>query len=278
MRRPVLLLLPAAIPVVLVLGATVVLGLAQSLGLMPVAGNTEFGVDAYRAVFASGDLWSSLIVSVAVATVATAIALVVGLATALAVRATRVGGRMLAALAASTIPIPHIIGAAAIGLLLADSGWLPRLLGMDDGSWPQLVAGPWWGAVVLEYAWKESAFIALVVVSSMAADADEISDTAAVLGAGRLARLRYIMLPLAAPALITAGAISFIYALGSFEVPWLLGRAYPESVSVLAYRLFTSTDLAVRPQALAVAMITVGLCLAVGVAALGLLRRRSVLT
>jgi putative spermidine/putrescine transport system permease protein len=215
---------------------------------------------------------------VAVATVATAIALVVGLATALAVRATRVGGRMLAALAASTIPIPHIIGAAAIGLLLADSGWLPRLLGMDDGSWPQLVAGPWWGAVVLEYAWKESAFIALVVVSSMAADADEISDTAAVLGAGRLARLRYIMLPLAAPALITAGAISFIYALGSFEVPWLLGRAYPESVSVLAYRLFTSTDLAVRPQALAVAMITVGLCLAVGVAALGLLRRRSVLT
>jgi len=278
MRRPVLLLLPAAIPVVLVLGATVVLGLAQSLGLIPVAGNTEFGVDAYRAVFASGDLWSSLIVSVAVAAVATAIALVVGLATALAVRATRVGGRMLAALAASTIPIPHIIGAAAIGLLLADSGWLPRLLGMDDGSWPQLVAGPWWGAVVLEYAWKESAFVALVVVSSMAADADEISDTAAVLGAGRLARLRYIMLPLAAPALITAGAISFIYALGSFEVPWLLGRAYPESLSVLAYRLFTSTDLAVRPQALAVAMITVGLSLAVGVAALGLLRRRSVLT
>jgi putative spermidine/putrescine transport system permease protein len=278
MRRPVLLLLPAAIPVVLVLGATVVLGLAQSLGLIPVAGNTEFGVDAYRAVFASGDLWSSLIVSVAVAAVATAIALVVGLATALAVRATRVGGRMLAALAATTIPIPHIIGAAAIGLLLADSGWLPRLLGMDDGSWPQLVAGPWWGAVVLEYAWKESAFVALVVVSSMAADADEISDTAAVLGAGRLARLRYIVLPLAAPALITAGAISFIYALGSFEVPWLLGRAYPESLSVLAYRLFTSTDLAVRPQALAVAMITVGLSLAVGVAALGLLRRRSVLT
>jgi len=278
MRRPLLLLLPAVIPVAVVLGATLMLGLAQSLGLVPVVGDAKFDASAYRAVIASGDLWPALYVSLAIATVATAIALVVGLATALAVRATRIGGRVLATLAASTIPIPHIIGAAAIGLLLADSGWLPRLLGADDGSWPQLVAGPWWGAVVLEYAWKESAFIALVVVTSMAADAEELSDTAAVLGAGRRARLCHIVLPLAAPALITAGAISFIYALGSFEVPWLLGRAYPEPLPVLAYRLFTSTDLAVRPQALAVAMITVGLCLAVGVAALGLLRRRSVLT
>lgn len=278
MRRPLLLLLPAVIPVSLVLGATLLLGIAQSMGLIPVVGDAELGLDAYSAVVASGDLWPALFVSLAVATAATAIALVVGLATALAVRTTRVGGRMLATLAASTIPIPHIIGAAAIGMLLADSGWLPRLLGTDDGFWPQLVAGPWWGAVVLEYAWKESAFIALVVVASMATDAEELSDTAAALGAGRLARLRHIVLPLAATALITAGAISFIYALGSFEVPWLLGRAYPEPLPVLAYRLFTSTDLAVRPQALAVAMITVGLCLAVGVTALGLLRRRSVLT
>lgn len=278
MRRPLLLLVPAVIPVSLVLGATVVLGLAQSVGLLPIVGNADLGADAYSAVVASGDLWLALAVSLAVASAATALALVVGLATALAVRATRLGGRVLATLAASTIPIPHIIGAAAIGLLLADSGWLPRLLGIDEGSWPQLVAGPSWGAVVLEYAWKESAFIALVVVTSMAADAEELSDTAAVLGAGRIARLRHIVLPLAAPGLITAGAISFIYALGSFEVPWLLGRAYPEPLPVLAYRLFTSTDLGVRPQALAVAMITVALCVAVGAAAMGLLRRRSVLT
>ena len=192
-------------------------------------------------------------------------------------RSTRRGGRILATLAASTIPVPHIIGAAAIGLLLADSGWLARLFGADGGTWPQLVAGPWWAAVVLEYAWKESAFIALVVITSIAADADELSDTAAVLGARPLSRLRHVTLPLAAPGLIVAGTISFIYALGSFEVPWLLGRAAPEPLPVLAYRLFTSTDLSVRPQALAVAMITVALSVAVGLGALALLRRRMVL-
>ncbi|MBI1352356.1 MAG: ABC transporter permease subunit [Actinomycetales bacterium] len=275
--RARLLLLPAVVPVVVVLGATLALGGAQSLGLMPVVGEPALNLRAYRAVVASGDLWPAITVSVTVAGAATALALAVGLATALAVRASRVGGRILGALAASTIPIPHVVGAAAIGLLLADTGWLPRLLGLDEGAWPALVAGPWWGAVVLEYAWKESAFVALVVLASLAADTGELMDTAAVLGAGRWARARHILLPLALPGLVTAGAISFIYAVGSFEVPWLLGRSSPEPLSVLAYRLFTSTDLTVRPQALAVAVVTVALSAAIGLAALGLLRRRPVL-
>lgn len=275
--RPRLLLIPAVVPVIAVLGITAVLGAAQSLGLMPVAGEPHLGLQAYRSVVESGDLWPAIAVSIAVALAATSIALVIGLTTALAVRASRVGGRILAAIAASTIPIPHIVGAAAIGLLVADTGWLPRLLGLDSSSWPALVAGPWWGAVILEYAWKESAFVALVVLSSLAACTSELMDTAAVLGAGRLARVRHILLPLATPGLITAGAISFIYALGSFEVPWLLGRSYPEPLPVLAYRLFTSTDLTARPQALAVAVVTVGISVIVGMAALALLRRRAVL-
>lgn len=276
MRRPLLLVLPAAVPVVLVLGVTLVFGVAQSLGLMPIVGQPRLSTDSYSAVLASGDLWSALRVSVVVATAATSLALIVGFATALAVRSTRRGGRILATLAASTIPIPHLIGAAAIGLLLADSGWLARLFGADGGTWPQFVAGPWWAAVVLEYAWKESAFVALVVITSIAADADELSDTAAVLGAGTWTRIRHVTVPLATPGLIVAGAISFIYALGSFEVPWLLGRASPEPLPVLAYRLYTSTDLGARPQALAVAMTTVALSVAVGIGAVTMLRRRPV--
>lgn len=277
MRRPGLLVLPALVPIVLVLGAAVVMGAAQSLGLTPLVGEPHLSADAYTVSAGSGDVWQAVGVSLAVASAATAIAIVVGFATALAVTSTRRGGRVLASLAAATIPVPHIIGAAAVGLLLADSGWLPRILGADAGSWPQLVAGPWWGAVVLEYAWKESAFIALVIVTSIAADADELSDTAAVLGAGPASRIRHVIVPIAAPGVIVGGAISFIYALGSFEVPWLLGRAYPEPLPVLAYRLFTSTDLTARPQALAVAMLTVAMSATIGALALALLRRRTVL-
>ncbi|MDP2323143.1 MAG: ABC transporter, partial [Gammaproteobacteria bacterium] len=202
MKRPLLLILPAVIPTVLVLGVALTMGAAQSLGLAPVTGQSSASLDAYAAVMASGDLWSAISISVSVAIAATCIALVVGFATALAATSTKRGGRILTGLAASTIPVPHVIGAAAIGLLLADSGWLARLFGADSESWPQFVAGPWWLAVIMEYAWKESAFVALVVITTLARDAVALSDTAAVLGASATARIRHISLPLASPALV----------------------------------------------------------------------------
>ena len=271
MRRSLALIAPAAVPTVLVLGVSLTAVVGQSLGLAPVVGQAALTGDAYRAAAATEGLGGSMLLSLAIATAATLLALVVGLATALAVRATRVGGRILSGIAALTIPVPHLVGAAAVGLLLSDSGLLARVSG--GVAWPQLVAGPWWAAVVLEFGWKESAFVALVVVSVLASYADQLEETAAVLGAGPLSRLRHITLPLAAPALVISGAVSFIYVLGSYEVAWLLGRAYPEPLPVLAYRLFTSTDLSARPEAMAVAVLTVLLCAFVGAGSLAALRR-----
>ena len=273
MRRSIALIAPAAVPTALVLGVGLSMVVGQSIGLVPVVGQARLSLDAYRDAAANESLGSSLLLSLSVATAATFLALTVGLATALAVRATRVGGRVLSGFAALTIPVPHLIGAAAIGLLLSDSGLLSRLAGAGAGEWPQLVAGPWWVAVVLEFGWKESAFVALVVVTGLAPYADQLDETAAVLGAGPWSRLRHVTLPLAAPGLLIAGGVSFVYALGSYEVAWLLGRAYPEPLPVLSYRLFTSTDLTARPEALAVATLTVLVCVVVGAGALSVMRR-----
>ncbi len=273
MRRSLVLIAPAALPTALVLGVGLTMVVGQSVGLVPVVGPVRPNLDAYRDVAATQSLGSSLLVSLTIATAATVLALIVGLATAVAVRATRFGGRILSGLAALTIPVPHLIGAAAIGLLLSDSGMIARLTGAGPGEFPQIVAGPWWAAVVLEFGWKESAFVALVVVSVLASDADELDETAAVLGAGPWSRVRHVTLPLAAPGLLIAGAVSFVYVLGSYEVAWLLGRAYPEPLPVLAYRLFTSNDLTARPEALAVATLTVLLCAVVGAVALSAMRR-----
>jgi putative spermidine/putrescine transport system permease protein len=264
---------PAVIPTGVVLGVGLAMVVAQSVGLVPVVGPARLSVDAYRDAADGENLATSLLLSLALAGAATGIAVVVGLAAAIAVRATRVGGRLLAALAALTIPVPHLIGAAAIGLLLSDSGLVARLTGAAPGEFPQLVGGPWWTAVVLEFGWKESAFVALVVVSALTRYADGLGETAAVLGAGAWKRLRHITIPLATPALVVAGGVSFVYVLGSYEVSWLLGRAYPEPLPVLAYRLFTSSDLSARPEALAVATLTVAACALVGVGVVRMLSR-----
>lgn len=266
-----LAVLPAAVAVLLVLGAGLGAALLQSLGLMPLLGEPRVTAAAYLEVRA--DLVGAAGLSLLIASASTLIAALVGLTTALYLVGSRLGHRALAMVAASSIPVPHLVGAASVGLLLADGGLVSRWLGVPPEAWPALVAGRWPTAVVVEYAWKESAFVALVVTASLATRAASYLETAALLGAGPWARLRHVTLPLAGPALITASAITFVYTLGSYEVAWLLGAAYPEPLPVMAYRLFTSTDLTARPGAMAVAVMTTTLAAAVTVAALALLRR-----
>ena len=272
-RRTTLLLLPALVPTVLVLGVGLGAAVLRSTGLAPLVGEPAPTLAAYRAVAADRSVRDGVVVSLGVAGASTVLAVTVGTVVALLITWSRRGGRWLRLAAAVTVPVPHLVGAAAVGLLLADHGLLARLLGLDAGQLPALVAGPWWVAVVAEYAWKESAFVALVVLAALARRAPALDEAAADLGAGRWQRTRRVTLPLAAPAAIGSGGIAFAYVLGSYEVAWLLGRSYPEPLPVLAYRLHTDLDLAHRNQALVVALLTTVLSLAALLATAALLRR-----
>lgn len=277
-RRPALLgalmVLPAVLPALFVVVGGTGAAIIQSLGLMPLIGPITVGFGAYTAQASALPL--SIGTSLGIAAASTVIAAVVGFAAALVIVSGRTGGRFVALISASTVTVPHLVGAATIGLLLADSGFLPRILGIPSEDWPSLVAGPWWVAVVAEYAWKESAFVALVVAGTLATRVARYDETAALLGAGRMQRLRFVMVPLATPSLVISCTITFVYTLGSYEVAWLLGRTYPEPLPVMALRLFSSISLGARPEAAAVAVVTSILSLAVvGLAFLTL--RRSAL-
>ncbi len=267
-----LLVAPALVPVVVVVGTGLTATALQSTGLMPLVGRAAPTLDAFRGAAADEELVRSAALSLAIASVSTVLAVAVGFLLAVAVLDGRAGGRLVRVAAVATIPVPHVVGAASIGLLLSDSGVVARLSGADGGGMPQLVAGPWWVATVAEYAWKESAFVAVVVLASLARQHGELTEVATSLGARPFQRLRRVTLPLAAPSLVAAGGIAFAYALGSYEVPWLLGRTAPEPLPVLAYRLFTDLDLTTRPQAAAVGMVTIAVAVIVLAGTAALLR------
>lgn len=272
--RATLLVLPAVVIALVVVGGGVGATLLQALGLMPIAGPLTPSVDAFAAH--PEDLAAATGVSLAVAAVSTLIAVVVGTATAVVIVSARTGSRLLAALGATTVTVPHLVGAATVGLLLSDAGVLPRLLGIPPDAWAPWVGGPLWGAVIAEFAWKESAFVALVVTGTLATRIATYDETAALLGAGRWHRFRHVLLPLTAPTIVICAAISFVYALGSYEVTWLLGRTYPEPLPVLAVRLFQGVSLASRPEAAAVAVVTCAIALAVVASTFAALRRTAV--
>lgn len=272
--RGVLLVLPAALVTLLVVGGGIGATLLQALGLMPIAGPMTPGFDAFLAH--PDDLAAATGVSLAVATVSTLIAVVVGTSAAVVIVSGRAGSRLIAALSATTVTVPHLVGAATIGLLLSDAGVLPRLLGIPPEAWAPWVGGPLWGAAIAEFAWKESAFVALVVTGTLATRIATYDETAALLGAGRWRRFRHVLLPLTAPSIVICAAISFVYALGSYEVSWLLGRTYPEPLPVLAVRLFQGVSLASRPEAAAVALVTCAISLAAVAGTFAVLRRTAV--
>jgi len=178
--RSTLLVLPALVPSVLVLAVALGAALLQSTGLLPPVGLPDPGLSAYAVP--GGDLGAAVLISLAVAAGATACAALVGLLTALVVVAGGRRGRLVAALSTLTVPLPHLVAAAATGLLLADSGLLARLTGTTAGGWPQWVASPGWVAVGVELAWKESAFIALVVTGTLAVRGPALLEAAAVAG------------------------------------------------------------------------------------------------
>ncbi|MDQ0278834.1 putative spermidine/putrescine transport system permease protein [Arthrobacter silviterrae] len=261
---------PAVLVATFVVGGGMATSLAQSLGLFPLVGPPSLTVAAYAAQ--ASELPAGIGLSLAIAAASTLVACLVGFTAALVIVQGRWCGKLVAALGTLTIPVPHIIGAASMSLLLADSGLLARLFN-TGGGWPELVGGPWWIAVVAEYGWKESAFVALVVTGTLATRAVSYDETAALLGAGRLRRLRHVLIPLSMPALAVCATIVFVYSLGSYEVAWLLGRAYPEPLPVMALQLFNSATLTARPEAAAVAMVTTTLSFGAVAAAFAYLRR-----
>ncbi len=264
----------AVLLVVAVTGTALVAILATSLGLLPLVGQPRLSADAFTTP--AQDLLAATSESLLASTAATVLAAAIGLALATALlRAVR-GRRLLLGLAVAVLTVPHLVGAVAIGLLLSDAGLAQRWSGVHGTSWPELVGGRWPWATVIELAWKESAFVALVVVAAVERRYAALREVAAVLGAPPSAQWRWVLLPLALPALALSSLVVFVFSLGTYEVPRLLGRAYPEPLPVMAYRLFTDIDIAARASAASTAVVGTGLALLATLLAVPLVQRLSV--
>jgi putative spermidine/putrescine transport system permease protein len=264
--------IPAAVLIVVVVGLGLLWTVLGSFGFIKDFGKSEFTTSYYASVLP--DALRASVLSVVLAVISTFIASLIGVVVAFILHTRIKAHRFLSAAISMTVPIPHVIAALAIDLLLGDAGWLVRLFNVHPGNWPSFVAGRWWLAVIFEYSWKESAFIALVIIAMLPRNAVHLQDISRTLGASSFSRIRKVFIPLAAPGLIAAAGLSFIYALSSYEVAWLLGRAYPEPLSILAFRLFSSTDLARRPQAMAASVVALLLSLLAASTIVYLLRNR----
>ena len=268
-RRPraiAVLLAPALTVVVTLFVGGLGLGVAQSFGYLPFLDGWSWNVGAYRAMWQDPAVRASFVLTARVAVVSTVVATLLGVACALLIHRLGRARRLVGALFASTLPVPHLVGALTMMLLLSQSGLMSRLahaagLTQVPADFPALTSDGVGWAIIAEYVWKETPFVGVVVLAALTSGLDELESAARVLGASGWQRFRHVVLPLIAPAVGATSILVFAFTVGSYEVPLLLGRPFPAALSVVAFQYQRDIDLGTRPEAMAVA-VTIGVLVA----------------
>lgn len=235
----------------------------QSLGYRPDLGRTGLDARALSQLLASAGFWRAFAVSVLVAASATALATVIAVGTALAVRGSLPASRTSIRIFRVQFALPHLGAALAMLLLFAQSGLLARtaqgiglpaagaLVGETAGS-------PWGWVIVIEHVWKAIPIIGIVAVTVLRRIDTGYEVVARSLGAGPWQRVRLIVMPLLLPPVRSTALLVCAFILGAFEVPYLLGPAAP--LPVFAWQRYAGADPASRPEAFAAAALLMCLC------------------
>lgn len=259
-----LLLAPALTVILLFFVGGLALAVMQSLGYMPIIGRHEVSLAAYRAVFSREDFYRSLALTTWIGVVSTAVSTILAIGCALALRRMVRGRRITTFIFQLNLPIPHVVGAIGILFLFSQSGFMARLGYMgglinEPADFPALVFDPYAIGIILEYVWKSTVFIGVILLAILLSLGDSYEDVARTLGASRWQRFRFVLLPFLTPGMMSASILVFAFTFGAFETPLLLGQRYPSALPVLAYRSYTDVDLNARPEAMALSVVIAGI-------------------
>ena len=259
-----LMLLPSLAVVLILFSGGLILGFMQSLGYLPAIGQYDLSFKAYRHVFADPAFLRGLLLTCWLGFTTTILSMILATVCALVLRQRLRGKRIVSFIFQFNIPVPHILGAIAVLLLLSQSGLVSRFthhLGLTEQTFdfPVLVNDKNGLGIMLEYLWKTIPFTGVILLAVLQSVGDDYENLARTLGANQWQRFRYVILPLIMPGLLRSSILVFAFAFGAFEVPFLLGQSFPLALPVLAFEYYKNVDLGYRAEAMAISMVIAGL-------------------
>jgi putative spermidine/putrescine transport system permease protein len=264
-----LMLFPALVVVIVLFGGGLLLGVLQGLGHLPGAGMRHLSGAHFSRVLTDPDFFLSFGLTLYVAFVSTLLAAAISVAAALVLARMADRHRLVHFVFQIPLTVPHLVIAVAVMFMLSPAGLLARLavvvgLIQTPSEFPLLVNDRWSIGIILTYVWKEIPFITLMLLAVLQNAGRDLLDVGRTLKAGAWQRFRHITLPTIFPALGAAALIVFAYTFGAFEVPFLLGRTYPMTLPVWAYKHYSDIDLMARPEGIATGIL-IALVVAVAV-------------
>jgi putative spermidine/putrescine transport system permease protein len=254
MLAPVILIL-----VTLFLGSLVV-SLLQSFGYAPLYNVNEFPtLKYYRELFALPGFWASVGLTFYYATVPTIVGTALSIYLALLLRKRFKGKGFFGYIYKLPLMIPYLLGVALTIMLFSNGGIIARLLHLvglvgTTQDFPRLLYSHGGWGIMFVYLWKQIPFTTLIVYSVLMGLGPESEEAAATLGANPGQTFWNVTLPQIMPGIVSATVIVFAFNFGSFDVPFILGGGFPNTLPVEAWRAFDDADYSRRLRAMAIVM------------------------
>jgi putative spermidine/putrescine transport system permease protein len=239
--------------VVLLPTALVVLGVF--LAGMFIATRSSLPISTYRTVFNDPEVRAAFSFTLKLTVLSTVSSALLGIVAALFMHQLARRNHLLRFLFQIPLSVPHLATALILLALIAPSGLLARFFVATPQDFPVLVGDTLGIGVILAYTLKETPFVALVIMATLARKSDELELVAQNLGASRWQRFRHVTLPIITPPTLFSSLLVFSYVFGAFEIPFVLGRQYPTVLAIVGNRKFSATDLSDRPEAFAIAVV-----------------------
>lgn len=264
--KPYLYLAPALIVLTVFFLGGLVFAMLQSFGYFPILGLNSFTLDYYIQVLKQGEFISSLGYTFYIAFVSTVLSTIIAIYLANYMINLKQKNTAIDFMYKLPIAVPHIVATLMIVFLLAQGGFLARILIntkliSEPSQFIPLFYSKNAIGIILIYMWKEIPFITLMIYVVMKNIHGHLGEVATVLKASPRQTFFHVILPLSMPSIISASAIVFAFSFGAFEIPFLLGVTYPKTLSVWAYYSYISPNLLNRPVAMVITIILTLICI-----------------
>ncbi len=235
------LVAPAAIVMIAVTAYpvidTIILSLQRSDLRFPGA-NKWVGFDNYGHVLGATVWWQDVLHTLIITVVAVSFQFALGMALALAMHRTPIVRGLLRSIGLVPYAIVAVVSAYSWQYAFSlNSGWIPKLLGLTGDPLSHQFGS--YVAIIITEIWKNTPFMALLLLAGLALVPDELHEAAKVDGASTWQRFVRITVPLMKPAILVALLFRTLDEIRIFDVIYIFnqGAQGTESVSMLNYNV-----------------------------------------
>ncbi len=234
-----MLIAPAVIVMLLVTAYPIIDAIALSLQRSDLRFPTQskfIGLANYGHVLSAPVWWQDFLHTVIISVISVSIQFVLGMALALVMHRAIFARGMVRGIALIPYGIVAVVAAYSWELAWSlNSGWIPKLLGLTGDPLSHQFGT--YVAIIITEVWKNTPFMALLLLAGLALVPDELLEAAKVDGASAWQRFIRITIPLMKPAILVALLFRTLDAFRIFDTIYIFnqGAQGTESLSMLNY-------------------------------------------